>query len=102
MPILIFGERNEQNQAGQRKVFTRSKLTAGFEHTEQETIIDPLAGVLEVMSNIEPYELMASQIVIKPVQDDWKESAIPIKIVQKLKGVPEKPASLKAYLKFCF
>ena len=63
---------------------------SGFEHSEQDTIIDPLADVLEVMSNIEPYELLASQIVIKPVpdKDPWKDGAN--KIVQKLKGTPEK------------
>lgn len=60
----------------------------GFEHTDQDTIIDPLANVLEVMSNIEPYELLATQLVIKPVQDEWKKEAK--EIINKLKGAPEK------------
>jgi hypothetical protein len=64
------------------------KTYGGFEHTEQETIVDPLASVIEVMSNIQPYEMMASQIVIKPVQEDWKKEAEPL--LDKLKGKPEK------------
>jgi hypothetical protein len=66
------------------------KTYAGFEHKDQETFIDPLAGVLEVMSNIEPYELMATQLIIKPVADaEWKKDTAPI--LQKLKGAPAKP-----------
>jgi hypothetical protein len=61
----------------------------GFEHTEQKTFIDPLANVLEVMGNLEPYELHGDTACDKPVQDEKKESARAI--VQKLKGVPEKP-----------
>ncbi len=61
----------------------------GYEHKEQETFIDPLANVLEMMSNIEPYELLATQLVIKPVQEEWKAAARDL--VQKLKGAPEKP-----------
>jgi hypothetical protein len=60
----------------------------GFEHKEQETFIDPLSNVLEVMSNIQPYELMVSQIVIRPVNDDWKEHTK--HLLDKLKGAPEK------------
>jgi len=63
------------------------KTYVGFEHKEQDTFIDPLANVLEAMSNIQPYELMAFQIVIKPVDDKWKEHAQ--HLVDKLKGVPE-------------
>jgi len=63
----------------------------GFEHTAQETIIDPLSNVLEVMSNIEPHELMAIQLVIKPVNDSWKENVK--KLLDKLKGAPSKKAS---------
>lgn len=62
----------------------------GFEHKEQETFIDPLATLLEAMSNIEPYELMASQIVIKPVQEEWKKPADAI--LAKLRGTPVKHA----------
>jgi hypothetical protein len=61
----------------------------GFEHAEQKTFIDPLSNVFEAMSNIEPYELLATQIVIKPVQEDWKAGARAL--IQKAKGAPEKP-----------
>ncbi|MDP4000942.1 MAG: hypothetical protein Q8P83_01770 [bacterium] len=60
----------------------------GFEHTAQETIIDPLSNVLEVMSNLEAHELLAYQLVLKPVDDDWKKSVK--KILDDLKGVPKK------------
>ncbi len=59
---------------------------SGFEHKEQETFIDPLANVIEVMSNIQPWELMAMQIVVRPIDDDWKEDVRPL--LDKLKGVP--------------
>ncbi|HEV8601176.1 MAG TPA: hypothetical protein VGQ87_01095 [Patescibacteria group bacterium] len=62
-----------------------------FEHPEQKTVIDPLSGVLEVMSNLQPYELMISQLVIRPVDDKWKEHAKPL--IDKLKGAPEKHES---------
>lgn len=63
-----------------------------FEHPEQETIIDALANVIEVMSNIAPHELMASQIVIKPIDEKWKEN---VKLLlDKLKGAPEKHSTV--------
>lgn len=62
------------------------KIYSGFEHKEQETFIDPLANVLEVMSNIQPWELMALQIVIRPINDDWKKHVV--HLMEKLKGVP--------------
>ncbi len=62
----------------------------GFEHTEQKTFIDPLAAVIEAYSNLQPYELMATQIVFKPVQDaDWKKP-VEDKILKKLRGNPVK------------
>jgi hypothetical protein len=63
----------------------------GFEHTAQETIIDPLANVLEVMSNLEPHELMAYQLSIKPVDDEWKKNVV--RLLDKLKGAPSKKNS---------
>ena len=60
--------------------------TESFEHSAQETFVDPLANVLEVMSNIQPYELVAYQLVIKPVDDKWK--AHTKHLLDKLKGVP--------------
>jgi hypothetical protein len=45
-----------------------------FEHpAAEEAIIDPLAGILEAMGKIEPYELMAIQYIIRPEADlDWQ------------------------------
>ncbi|OGE83900.1 MAG: hypothetical protein A3B10_02110 [Candidatus Doudnabacteria bacterium RIFCSPLOWO2_01_FULL_44_21] len=60
--------------------------TESFEHSAQETFVDPLSNVIEVMSNLQPYELMAYQVIIKPVNDDWKEHAR--HLVKKLKGEP--------------
>ena len=61
---------------------------ASFEHSVQETIVDTLSNVIEVMSNLQPYELMAYQIVMKPVDDKWKEHTK--HLVDELKGVPRK------------
>ncbi len=61
---------------------------ASFEHSSQETFVDPLANMLEVMSNLQPHELLSFQIVIKPVNDDWKEHTQ--HLLDKLKGVPSK------------
>jgi hypothetical protein len=61
---------------------------ASFEHAAQKTFVDPLANVLEVMSNLQPYELMAYQLVIKPVNDDWKLHTK--HLLDELKGVPHK------------
>lgn len=58
-----------------------------FEHGAQETFIDPLSNVIEVMSNLQPHELLVFQLVIKPVDDSWKEHTK--HLVDKLKGVPE-------------
>ncbi|MEJ0021066.1 MAG: hypothetical protein WDN47_00605 [Candidatus Doudnabacteria bacterium] len=63
-------------------------LDSSFEHGAQETFIDPLSNVIEVMSNLQPYELLVFQLVIKPVDDSWKEHTK--HLVDKLKGVPEK------------
>lgn len=60
---------------------------ASFEHGAQETFIDPLSNVIEVMSNLQPYELMVYQLIIKPIDDKWKEHIR--HLVDKLKGVPE-------------
>ncbi len=59
-----------------------------FEHSSQETFIDPLSNLIEAMSNLQPHELMVWQVAIKPVNDDWKEHTK--HIVDELKGVPSK------------
>lgn len=46
-----------------------------FEHRAAETIIDPLAGLLEVMAGIEKHEMIAIQIIAEPSGDDWKAHA---------------------------
>jgi hypothetical protein len=86
----FWGTQLNKIKQGAKSVFP-IKTYPGFEHKDQDTFIDPLAGVLEVMSNIEPYELLASQIVIKPVTEDWKYSAEGL--IAKLKGAPTKHAS---------
>ncbi len=58
-----------------------------FEHSAQETFVDPLSNLLEVMSNMQPHELLVWQLVIKPVNDDWK--AHKKHLLDKLKGAPE-------------
>ncbi|MGE5392159.1 MAG: hypothetical protein ACM3NH_00215, partial [Candidatus Saccharibacteria bacterium] len=79
-------------QLNKRKDSTEScypiRTYPGFEHTEQETIVDPLSSVLEALSNLQPYEMMAYQIVYKPLDEDWKKPAR--KILDKLKGKPSK------------
>lgn len=59
-----------------------------FEHPEQKTFIDPLANVIEALSNLQPYELMVSQIVIRPIDDKWKVHTK--HLLDKLKGAPMK------------
>ena len=62
--------------------------TQSFEHSAQETFVDPLSNVIEVMSNLQPHELMVYQLVLKPVNDDWKKHTK--HLTDKLKGVPAK------------
>lgn len=59
-----------------------------FSHKDQDTTIEPLAGVLEAMSNILPHELLVLQLVMKPESEDWKKKAM--NNVLKLKGLPVK------------
>jgi len=65
-----------------------------FEHQASQVIVDPLAGVLESLSAIEPYELMAVQYQIRPTDDKWKEAGL--KLIKELKGDPEKPSAPNA------
>lgn len=64
------------------------KTFGAFEHPEQKTFIDPLANVIEALSNIQPYELMAMQLVIRPIDDTWKANTK--HLLDKLKGAPAK------------
>jgi hypothetical protein len=61
---------------------------SSFEHSAQETFIDPLSNLIEVMSNLQPHELVVFQVVIKPTNDAWKEHTK--HLIEKLKGVPVK------------
>lgn len=59
-----------------------------FQHSEQKTMIDPMSNIIEALSNIMPHELEVVQIVMQPVNDDWKKKAEDT--VSKLKGIPIK------------
>jgi hypothetical protein len=66
-----------------------------FEHQASQIIVDPLAGVLEALANIKPYELMAVQIIVRPAGEDWKERArMLIKKLKKEKTEKKKPSFL--------
>lgn len=58
-----------------------------FEHQASQIIVDPLAGVLEALSSIEPHELMAVQYIIRPTDEKWKEAGrILVKKLKKEKA----------------
>ncbi|OGE84672.1 MAG: hypothetical protein A3J48_03780 [Candidatus Doudnabacteria bacterium RIFCSPHIGHO2_02_FULL_46_11] len=61
------------------------KVFENFEHRAAETILDPLAGLLEAMANIEPEEIITVQILAVPDDEDWKEAGL--KEVERLKGI---------------
>jgi len=63
-----------------------------FEHQASQVIVDPLAGILEALSNIKPYEMLAVQYLFRPADDKWKEAAK--RLIKKLKQ--EKPVSSKS------
>lgn len=83
----FFGAQFNKRNDGAMSMLPLRTFT-GFEHTDQETIIDPLSGLLEVMSNAQPYELMSFQIVIKPLDESWKKGTVGI--LDKMKGKPAK------------
>jgi hypothetical protein len=84
----IWGTQLNKRADNAMTIRTYRDLAGFFEHPEQKTTIDPLAGVLEAMSNIFPHELMAIQIVMQPLNDDWKKGAW--EYVSKMKGLPPK------------
>ena len=59
-----------------------------FEHRAAETIIDPLAALIEDIANIDPEEMLAVQILAQPSGDEWKKHGE--EEVKKLKGWHEK------------
>lgn len=64
------------------------RLYTEFEHSDQDTFVDPVANIIEVMSNIQPYELMAYQLVIRAIGNGWKDNVE--HLLDELKGVPHK------------
>lgn len=63
-----------------------------FEHAVAETIVDPITGMWEALGKINSYEMYVIQFMLRPIGDEeWKEKGRAL--VQKLKGVPEKPRS---------
>ena len=78
--------------------FTLAKFSAypvktyrSFEHPLTQIFVDPMASMLEVMSKLGPGEQLGLQLVIAPVDDDWKERGY--LLVKKLIG--EKSAASK-------
>lgn len=62
------------------------KTYESFEHRAAELIIDPMSPFLEIMSHLGKGEQMAMQLVITPVNDDWKVEGK--NLLAKLLGVP--------------
>jgi hypothetical protein len=60
-----------------------------FEHSLPGVFIDPMASLLEVMSKIGPGEQLCLQLIILPVNDDWKETGR--NVVKELIGDKVKP-----------
>lgn len=60
-----------------------------FEHSLPGVFIDPMASLLEVMSRIGPGEQLALQLLIVPINDDWKEAGK--NLVRELIGEKTKP-----------
>jgi hypothetical protein len=73
-----------------------------FEHpTAEVPILDPLASMLEALSRAESHELLAMQIIIRPVADnDWVPHVQGV--VKKLKEepVPHNPSFTERFLPF--
>ena len=71
------------------------KTYTDFEHTSaEEKIIDPLANFFESLAKIQPYELIAFQIIIQPLGDDeWQPRGL-----LKVKELTEEEVPHKASL----
>ncbi|MBI5765609.1 hypothetical protein HZA71_00070 [Candidatus Falkowbacteria bacterium] len=55
-----------------------------FEHTLTQTFLDPMAGLLEILSRLGPGEQAWLQLVVTPMPPEWGEKAK--KIVKELSG----------------
>ncbi len=65
-----------------------------FEHTLTQTFADPIAALLEVFNGINKGEELWMQLVITPINDDWKQEGY--KIINKIIGVQQ--SSKKGFL----
>ncbi len=63
------------------------RIYKNFEHTLSGTFADPMASMIEVMSNLARGEQLWYQIIIRPVDDTWQDEGI--EEVKKLVGAPE-------------
>lgn len=63
-----------------------------FEHSTAETFVDPITGLWEELSKLNPYEMYVMQFMLRPIGDEhWKEHSR--EVVKKLKGEPEKKST---------
>lgn len=46
-----------------------------FEEKKDEALLDPMAGIAEVMSRLKEGEMILLQFLIRPTGDDWKKQA---------------------------
>jgi len=72
-----------------------------FESPDEDKQYDPIGTFLEVLSKVQREQMVAIQILITPITDDWKKSAADI--VSKLSEMRKSPTSAsKAKLKASF
>jgi len=53
----------------------------------EEAVVDPLAGLVEVLANLRQGEQIWFQIIVQPVKEDWKKEGE--KEIKKLMKIPE-------------
>jgi hypothetical protein len=55
-----------------------------FEEDITGTMIDPVASFLEILGNLPAGQNMCLQIIVKPLEEDWRDDEI--KVIEKLAG----------------
>jgi len=60
------------------------RVYSSFEHVFAKVFADPLAGLLEIFSQLKKGEQAAIQFVVRPTADDWKAASF--SLVKKLIG----------------
>ncbi len=71
-----------------RENYYPTKTYYDFEHAAADTFVDPIAGMWEELSKLNPYEMYVIQFVLRPIGDEhWKEKGR--HLVKKLKGDPK-------------